>query len=117
MRVKNSGEQVSNMQDINLICEARKSYLVYGEVPLLDEYDEKSTIYLATARYPVEGSSMFTEEHITMRLVPANGNFGEPSGTEDLALFVYKDYDGNLYSAKDILKSQGIELESVATIS
>ena len=69
-----------------LVCECRKSYLRYGDVPQLDEYDPKSAIYLVRAVYPVdsvsrESVSAFGEEWFSMRFVPGDGN---PRLNEDM---------------------------------
>ena len=68
-----------------LLLEARRSYYIYGDLPPLDAYDQKSAIYMVRACYPGHGGTV--EEWASTRLVPGDNI---PLGTEDLNLFNYR---------------------------
>lgn len=70
-----------------LVMCARQSYRRYGPVPLSDEYDAKSEIYLAHASYTMTfGTTNYSlHEWLSMRFVPADGM---PKYTEDLSLCI-----------------------------
>jgi len=89
-KLKDSQEKdFKNNHLSSLLCEARKSYLRYGDVPLIDRYDAKSTVYLARAMYPLvhKSISCYVEEWTSLRFIPAAG---APFSTEDLEAFIYK---------------------------
>lgn len=65
------------------VLEARHSYLRYGDVPLSDNYDPKSVVYLVRAKYVhVEQAVQIpVEEWLSVRFVPSDGL---PQLSEDL---------------------------------
>lgn len=65
-----------------ITIEARKSYLRYGKVPLLDSYDKNAAIYLCRA---IDSRS---EEWLSLRFIP--GQTGA-SPLEDLGQYICKD--------------------------
>lgn len=74
-----------------LTVRARHSYLRYGAVPLLDEYDTKASVYVCSISYPVEtgaGPASEITEWVSMRFIPADG---VPVLTDDLAQYFFKD--------------------------
>lgn len=77
----------TNLQTI--VKESRKSYLRYGDIPLLDQYDLKSSLYLTRVVYPqnIEGISVLVEEWVSVRFVPTSGT---PNSTEDLDACIYR---------------------------
>lgn len=68
-----------------LVAEARKSYLRYGDVPLFDDFDNKATIYLIRSSYAIPFAGQHAEEWLSVRFVP---NDGIPPYTEDLTLCI-----------------------------
>lgn len=73
-----------------LIVEARKTYRsLYGEIPLIDEYDKKSVIYLVKSSYALSVGSVPIQcaEWLTVRFVPAGDS---PVSNEDLDFYLYK---------------------------
>jgi hypothetical protein len=116
-RVKRSEDDINNSDELwKKVLSARESYHVYGDVPLQDSYDKKSTIYLATVEYKDSGVMM--NEEITMRLVPASRKYGGPKRTEDIdfTVFVPRNSTQKIPTIK-ILKDVGIDIKSIATIS
>lgn len=93
-----------------LVNEARRSYLRYGEVPLTDSYDESSIVGLAAAI--VDRADW---EIVTLRMVP----FVHESriGTEDSEMFELKRPDGSRTPIIDLLRENGIEPRQVASMS
>jgi hypothetical protein len=71
-----------NSTELRSVVEsARNSYRVYSdEIPLVDEYDKKSSSYVAK----MQGDGR--EKSYSLRFVPA---VGEPNNTEDLDFYVY----------------------------
>lgn len=91
-RAKNIFKPLWNDQELRRLTELARVESNLYERPVYDEYDEKSAIYLARARYyqkPSRGSSeIVIEEWLSVRLVPG---LGEPSGAGELEMF----YNGN----------------------
>ena len=73
----------------SLVLRARESYGRYGNVPLIDEYDSKSAIYLARAMYfeKSEQEEYLVEEWISLRFVPGDR---EPNGIDVLNLYWHR---------------------------
>ena len=74
-----------------LTVRARHSYLRYGSVPLLDEYDTKASVYVCSVSYLAEndvGPAGTITEWVSMRFIPADG---VPVLTDDLAQYFFKD--------------------------
>ncbi|MEK7680450.1 MAG: hypothetical protein AAB348_00130, partial [Patescibacteria group bacterium] len=61
----------------NAVLVVRSSYLRYGDVQLIDDYDEKSQIYLCRVKFILSGSEnlpdSFAEEWFSVRFVSGNG--------------------------------------------
>lgn len=74
----------------SLVLKARESYGRYGNVPLIDEYDLKSAVYLVRAIYPEKTADReyWVEEWLSLRFVPGNG---EPGGIDVLNLYWYEE--------------------------
>jgi hypothetical protein len=74
----------SSKKALKILKQARRSYLRYGNVPLLDKYDRKSLIYLVRAEYKVkiDKKTLPVEEWLSVRFVPG---YGKPLLTEDFA--------------------------------
>lgn len=67
-----------------IVLKLRGTFLRYGDVPLLDQYDKKSSIYLVKAHNIMETADereIVCDEWLSVRFVPAEG---EPSLSEDL---------------------------------
>lgn len=72
------------------LMHARQSYLRYGHVPLIDDFDAKSEVYITRATYSIKDDhlSYSVEEWLSMRFVPSDGN---PRYTEDLSYSLCED--------------------------
>lgn len=72
------------------VMHARQSYLRYGSVPLIDDFDIKSEIYITCVSYSIKNNrvSYPVEEWLSMRFVPSNG---KPEYTEDLLYSLCED--------------------------
>lgn len=90
-----SGWSSNHLRDI--VFETRKSYQIYGHVPLSDEYDFKSRIYVARAVYKCDCGQK-REKWLSFRLIPGNGT---PLLFEDLLIF--KNFETSI---QDIIKLQ-----------
>ena len=66
---------------LKILKRARASYNIYGNVPLLDEFDKKSLIYLIKAEYSEHSKKTKMEEWLSIRFTPGGGT---PEITEDL---------------------------------
>ena len=77
-----------------IVCECRRAYQRYGDVPLIDEYDKKSIIYLCRSRFLLKISGVKRkipmEEWLSIRFIPADES---PESTEDLDQYTYKNKD------------------------
>lgn len=71
------------LEEITL--QSRKTYLAYGDVPLIDNYDQKSSIYLANFEYTSEDN--IVSEWVSLRFVPSDNS---PPSTEDLDQCMYE---------------------------
>lgn len=99
-----------------LLCEARRSYLRYGNVALTDEYDQKSSIYITRVVYPhqVDNVTFFLEEWVSVRFVPAAGN---PVSTEDLDACIFQNKTISKYFENDLFQTESNPLKNFTTIS
>ena len=81
---------------LKLLKHARKSYSIYGNVPLVDNNDRKSAVYLIRALYihTHEKQKNLMEEWISIRFTPGHG---EPFSTEDFSRSLYN--SGSVISA------------------
>ena len=80
-----------------LLKEARSTYLRYGAVSPLDDYDNKAVIYIARANYLYNNKRI--TEWLSLRFVPYEGG---PEGFEDINL--YKLYGRTkLHSVKGLI--------------
>lgn len=103
----------------HIVMDARQSFKRYGPVPLVDVYDDKSSVYLARAVYPSVlidkySNSVLVEEWLSLRFISAAGN---PEFTEDLKDCIY---DGNpVYNlVRDELFKNSIDFnEKIISIS
>lgn len=100
----------------NLVMEARKSYLRYGEVPQDDVYDAKSVVYIGRAayEYEVKGIIYPAEEWLSVRFVPADGT---PQYTEDLEFCLVNDRVLVDWFLNSDLNKKGDILKRIFTIS
>lgn len=90
-RVKNLHSSEWNSPQLKqYLMHARQSYLRYGHVPLIDDFDMKSEIYITRVTYSIKNDSLSypVEEWLSMRFVPSDGN---PRYTEDLLYCLCKD--------------------------
>lgn len=74
-----------------LVFKLRGTFLRYGNVPLFDEYDRKSAVYLVKASSSIDtsdGKKIICDEWISVRFVPSDG---EPNLSEDLDVCLIKD--------------------------
>lgn len=99
---------------------ARRSYRRYGEVPVLDSYDEKSAVYLVRARYrnffPGQQRYFALEEWLSVRFIPASGS---PPGTSDFDECSYQGEGVKLQEAikERLFRGHADFLDGVVTIS
>ena len=115
--VKSSDEKIFFHPELyKILCEARKSYWRYGDVPLIDKYDAKSFIYLTRVVYPsVQGGAhCFLEEWTSMRFIPAAG---VPFSTEDLESCVYQGETLSTKIKKTLFQNQDTAFDRLITIS
>ncbi len=74
----------------NAVLVVRSSYLRYGDVQLIDDYDEKSQIYLCRVKFILTGSEnqpdSFAEEWFSVRFVSGNG---VPDSFEDFNHYLH----------------------------
>lgn len=83
-RVKNLHSSEWNSPQLKqYLIHARQSYLRYGHVPLIDNFDAKSEIYITRVTYSIKNDDLSypVEEWLSMRFVPSDGH---PGYTEDL---------------------------------
>lgn len=116
-KVKDKKERIfPNEALYSLLQEARRSYLRYGQVPLTDSYDEKSSIYLTRVVYPhtVDNVAFPIEEWVSVRFVPASGN---PLLSEDLDVCVYQNQPLTLSLRKTLFPNRIDPLKHLVTIS
>ncbi|MSU74898.1 MAG: hypothetical protein EXS55_00050 [Candidatus Magasanikbacteria bacterium] len=100
-----------------LVSEARRSYLRYGAVPLLDSYDDKAAVYLCRVDYPAtdeEGVVTYHTEWVSTRFIPANGT---PLSTEDLDQYHFLGKSVGQHLAEEVGESEGVFWKNVMTIS
>ncbi len=101
-----------------LVSEARRSYLRYGAVPLLDSYDDKAAIYMCRADYHPSvkrvGNSERRTEWLSIRFIPADG---APVSTEDLDQFQYRGKSIGQCLLEQASQDSGQFWQSVMTIS
>lgn len=82
-RAKDLGKKNWNHSAFEKITRlARRTYLRYGRVPLMDEYDKNAEVYLCRAR------DKFTEEWLCLRFVASNTR---AESLEDLKHYFYQD--------------------------
>lgn len=115
--VKNSDETYFSHPELyKILCEARKSYWRYGDVPLIDKYDAKSSIYLTRVIYPSiqGGAHCFLEEWTSMRFIPASG---VPFSTEDLESCIYQGQTLSTHLKKTLFQNHDSAWERLITIS
>jgi hypothetical protein len=79
-----------------MVLECRKSFKRYGEIRLIDDFDNKSLVLLTRVCFERNGVSQ--EEFFSLRLIPAQG---EPFLTEDLKITFF---DGR--SLHEIIKEK-----------
>lgn len=116
-KVKDKNERIfPNESLFRVLEEARRSYLRYGQVPLTDNYDEKSSIYLTRVVYPhmVDNVVFPLEEWVSVRFVPASGN---PFLSEDLDACVYQNQPLTLSLRKTLFQNRVDPLKHLVTIS
>ncbi|MGE5041411.1 MAG: hypothetical protein ACM3IJ_00735 [Candidatus Levyibacteriota bacterium] len=78
-----------------LVTEARKSYQLYGDIPLLDRFDQKAAVYLTQVTFQ-DDKERPANEWFTVRFVPGEG---EPYSSEDLEFYSFSE-EGNMHSVK-----------------
>jgi hypothetical protein len=94
----------SNSYLLSLVKRARKSYLRYGSVPLIDGYDSKSLVLLVRATYfhKFNNKNVKLTEWFCLRFTPGEGL---PEITEDFLLSV----SGKKNLKHHIVKTFGLE--------
>ncbi|MEK7560439.1 MAG: hypothetical protein AAB539_00590 [Patescibacteria group bacterium] len=101
-----------------LLLEARMSYARYGNVPLFDEYDYKSWIYLIRVRYtmhfPRRSGAKRVEEWFSARFVPA---VPQPPLTPDFAECTYRNGSLVCRVAEKLLNGRAAKIEKIVTVS
>lgn len=100
----------------HMVLSARQSYLRYGKVPLLDSYDDKSSIYLARVVYSYQGEegTFPVEEWLSVRFVRASG---VPEFTEDIKVGLYQNKPLAFWLQKKLLNDDPNALEKIMTVS
>lgn len=87
--VKDFFQNKYNEECLKILKTARASYLRYGNVPILDQYDSKSLIFLVKTVYKTryENKEIPTEEWLSLRFTPG---YGSPEFTEDFSHVLVK---------------------------
>lgn len=93
-----------------LVDFARESYLVYGDVPNRDKYDQGAIVGISSSAI---GTDRW--EIVTLRMVPFEHE--GRLGTEDSDMFHLQSPDGTCTSIIELLSQKGIQPSEVASMS
>ncbi|PIT87916.1 MAG: hypothetical protein COU31_00320 [Candidatus Magasanikbacteria bacterium CG10_big_fil_rev_8_21_14_0_10_40_10] len=98
----------------DIIKNIRRSYLRYGDIDLIDEYDEKAVVFFC--RVLDQQNCLFEQgvEFFTSRFVPAHG---EPHSTEDLDLFLCQNKTIHDWFKNTLLSREKNYLQNIITVS
>ncbi len=107
----------SDFSLLKMLHKARGSYARYGQVPLVDDFDTKASVYLTRTIYPFSadsGSSILLEEWSSVRFIPASG---KPFSTEDLECSVYQGMSMSIKIQELLFNNHPEALDKVVTLS
>ncbi len=101
---------------LRILKKARGSYARYGQVPPVDSFDAKASIYLARTKYSFVsgGQSATVEEWCSVRFIPASG---EPFSTEDLEACVYQGTSMSFKIQEILFQNHAEALDRLVTVS